>query len=90
LVNEIITNSFKHAFKGNKEGIIQLTASTFGNTATVEIKDNGVGLPENYKQLLSDTNSLGFELISILTQQINAEMEIENNGGATFKFTFAI
>lgn len=90
LVNEIITNSFKHAFKENKEGIIHLSASTSGNTASVEIKDNGIGLPANYKELLSNTNSLGFELISILTQQINAKMEIENTSGAAFKFTFAI
>lgn len=90
LVNEVITNSFKHAFKGNKSGMIQLSASTSGNTATVEIKDNGIGLPPNYKELLSNTNSLGFELISILTQQINAKMEIDNTSGAAFKFTFAI
>lgn len=90
LVNEVITNSFKHAFKGNKQGIIHLSASSSGNTATVAIKDNGIGLPANYKELLSSTNSLGFELISILTQQINAKMEIDNTGGAAFKFTFAI
>jgi two-component sensor histidine kinase len=47
-------------------------------------------LPANYKELLSNTNSLGFELISILTQQINAKMEIENTSGAEFKFTFPI
>lgn len=90
LVNEIITNSFKHAFKNKQEGVINFKAVTSGNLATIVISDNGNGLPANYKDLMEKANTLGFELISILTQQINAKLEIENNNGATFKISFTI
>lgn len=88
LVNEIMTNSYKHAFKKTKSGIIEVTNTVIGKHVTMIIKDNGSGLPANYKDILMKPSSLGFELIAILIEQIDAKMEIENEGGTTFKLSF--
>ncbi|MDZ4664094.1 MAG: sensor histidine kinase [Bacteroidota bacterium] len=95
LVNEIMTNAFKHAFKkthalpaGKKEGIIQVDANVSLKQVELTIKDNGVGLPDNYNDMMNKPSSLGFELIAILVEQIDAKLEIKNNDGACFVLNF--
>lgn len=88
LVNEIITNSFKHAFKGKENGTIHVKVAVMGNEIKISVKDNGIGLPKNYAQLLEEKQSLGFELIAILTEQINARLEINNNNGTEIGISF--
>lgn len=95
LVNEIMTNAFKHAFKetpaspaGRKNGIIDINANVSFNQVELTIKDNGVGLPENYNDLMNKPPSLGFELITILVDQIDAKLEIVNTNGTCFLIKF--
>lgn len=90
LVNEIITNSFKHAFDGRESGLIELIVNTSEKNVELIIKDNGIGLPKNYLELMKKPNSLGFELISILVEQLYAKLEINNSNGTEFKLTFSV
>lgn len=88
LVNEIMTNAFKHAFKKTKNGIIDINANVSLKHVELTIKDNGVGLPENYNEIMNKPTSLGFELIAILVDQIDAKMDIENTNGTCFVLNF--
>lgn len=88
LVNEIMTNSFKHAFKKTKSGMIDIENVISGNQVSLIIKDNGSGLPENVEKQLEKPSNLGFELIAILIQQIDATMKMENDKGAKFTISF--
>lgn len=88
LVNEIITNSFKHAFANMQSGRINISVKTIGKSVELIIKDNGKGLPENYLEMMKKSKSLGFELITILVEQLNAKLEIKNDNGAEFKLSF--
>lgn len=88
LVNEIMTNSFKHAFKKTKAGVIDITNEISGNQVNLIIKDNGSGFPQNFDKTLEKPNSLGFELIAILIKQIEATMKMENYNGARFTISF--
>jgi two-component sensor histidine kinase len=88
LVNEIITNAFKHAFKEKESGLIKVKVSIEGNNIKINVKDNGVGLPANYKDLLEEKQSLGFELIAILAEQINAHLSFKNNTGTEIEISF--
>lgn len=88
LVNEIMTNSFKHAFKKTGSGRINIINEISGNQVKLTIKDDGSGLPQNFEEILEKPSSLGFELIAILVQQIDATMKMENDGGACFKISF--
>jgi two-component sensor histidine kinase len=88
VVNEVITNSLKHAFSpdANKPSIrIKLTAH-FGLIA-VKIEDNGKGFPPNLER---NDLSLGLSLIESLAQQIDGSIHMSNNNGAVVKLTFPI
>lgn len=82
IVNEILTNCFKHAFPENKGGKILITTETQIQTLILKISDNGIGFD------VSKTNqvnkSLGLELIEILADQLNCQMDVLNNNGTTY------
>ena len=86
IVNELVTNSLKHAFPNSKSGEIDIQFHTQDDKYLLEVKDNGIGFPKdiNYK----NTNSLGLRLINSLTEQIDAEVEFDNTSGSSFKIIF--
>jgi PAS domain S-box-containing protein len=87
LINEVLTNSFKHAFDGSNDKKITLTANRNDNgTITLVIKDNGKGLPEGFD--MSRSTGLGLKLIDSLLTQLHGTVEVKNEGGAVFFFSF--
>lgn len=87
-VNEIITNSLKHAFPAGRCGqiSINLSADQTG-VATLLVCDDGVGLPDGLDPLR--VNSLGLQLVPLLADQIQGKLTIRGKPGAYFKLTFA-
>lgn len=86
LLNEILTNSYKHAFDEQKTGQISIYFKEHGNDLVFSIRDNGIGLPERHK--VQSTHSLGMTLIKTLAKQLKASTNIRNEDGAVFEFTF--
>lgn len=86
IINELVSNSMKHAFPGNKTGVISVKFSEEGDQCILEVKDNGIGFPPELE--LGKTNSLGLQLVTSLTQQIGGELELERSPGTTFRITF--
>ncbi|MEX2351814.1 MAG: PAS domain S-box protein [Balneolaceae bacterium] len=84
IVNEVVMNSLKHAFKGRSDGIINVRLSLNGKNLTLEIADNGIGFPEGVD--LPKSGSLGYQIISVLSQQLGAEKQYESGSGGT-RFT---
>ncbi|MDX2174060.1 MAG: sensor histidine kinase [Bacteroidota bacterium] len=82
LINEVLTNAYKHAFPNNENGTISV--SLFDNNANCKlvIADNGVGLPLEIKE--TETPSMGMELIQILAEQLDANLIIERELGTKF------
>ncbi len=76
LLNELITNSLKHAFLGRTDGRIQLAIHRVeGDHFDLLFTDDGVGMPLNK---LQDTgNTLGVSLIESLVEQLNGRMTVE-------------
>ncbi|HRW94040.1 MAG TPA: histidine kinase dimerization/phosphoacceptor domain -containing protein [Thermotogota bacterium] len=87
LVNELVTNSVKHAFEGRESGTITVSAFRHGHRATVCVKDDGVGLPEDPE---GRGNGFGLELVHILSRQLGGTLKIENDQGARFEVEFDI
>lgn|GEM_PF-1415384 len=87
IVNEILTNSIKYAFPGNKEGIISIQLSVTDESIFLKISDNGIGLPRELN--MKKIKSLGLKLIQILTDQIDGSLEIESDKGTSFAITFS-
>lgn len=86
ITNEIMSNSFKHAFNG-RDGIIDIVLKKMeDDTYSLKISDNGVGIPANFD--IDNIESLGLDIVSILSEQINAELRIFNQQGAHFEIVF--
>ncbi|MEQ9034266.1 MAG: histidine kinase dimerization/phosphoacceptor domain -containing protein [Gracilimonas sp.] len=83
LMNELITNSFKHAFNEQNEGKIFISFKEKGESIEVVYQDNGKGFD---KDIFEHSNTLGVTLIRTLIDQLNADYTIQSVEG--FKFTF--
>ena len=89
IINEMLTNSFKHAFPSNVgENELSIVLSlTKNGVFKLVYKDNGQGLPENFEIVNSST--LGIQLIEALASQINGKLKYYNNDGAVFEIVFS-
>jgi two-component sensor histidine kinase len=85
ILNEIITNSVKHAFKNTENPKIKISLSQKENRIYIKIHDNGVGFPTNF---LEDSSSMGVTILQTLCQQLEANLYSENNNGACIRFDF--
>ena len=85
MLNELLTNSYKHAFKGRDSGMIHLFIKKENNIYFFEYKDNGIGM-DNLNIL--DYKSLGMRLISRLSNQLNTQAVLKNDNGFTVSFSF--
>lgn len=79
LVNEVIVNSFKHAFPNYKEGTLRLKLDYDEPDLKLEIEDDGVGLPDDFD--IQQQDSLGMTLIQALANQLEGEISLSSNSG---------
>lgn len=89
IICELITNSFKHAFKERKDGeiIISLQTGDQPTSYILIVQDNGVGFKNGMNFLVE--GSLGSEIISALTEQLNGMLSIDTSEkGTTFTLNF--
>ncbi|MCC6398659.1 MAG: PAS domain S-box protein [Bacteroidetes bacterium] len=87
LINELVTNALKHAFPNGRTG--QITVSLRHERPgmlVLEVRDNGVGIPEDVRP--EETKSLGLHLVSLLTAQLQGELEIVRGEGTLFRVRF--
>ncbi|MCU0319111.1 MAG: sensor histidine kinase [Flavobacteriales bacterium] len=83
LINEVISNSLKYAFKGRKQGTILLHLDSDANGGlSLRIGDDGVGLPDRSKW--ERPNSLGMELIQTLAGQLGTVAELVPGPGTVY------
>ena len=83
VMNELISNSLKHAFPNGKEGTISLRGRDDGNLITIVVKDNGIGIPADFDW--KNTTSLGMRLIISLVDQLNGTIDMDTGEGTTFR-----
>ena len=89
IINELVTNSLKHAFKHGMSGEIVVDMKyRQDNKFVLTVKDNGLGLPSTL--MVEKPETLGFSLIQSLIRQLDAKLEIEINKGTEFSITFSI
>jgi two-component sensor histidine kinase len=86
LVNELITNAIKYAFPSKQDGEIYIELKEIDGYVHLKIEDNGIGLPKDFDFIKSDT--LGLQLVSTLTEQLDGEISVSNYGGTKYLITF--
>lgn len=84
IINELLTNSYKHAFPQGNKGVIVVSLTENAETFTIKVSDNGVGLPEDFDH--EESKTLGMELVFILVEQLDSKLIIENKNGSAFLF----
>ncbi|HKK49455.1 MAG TPA: sensor histidine kinase, partial [Alkalispirochaeta sp.] len=86
LVNELFTNSMKHAFHDRDEGRIRIALAATGEDFRLEYQDNGVG----FGPAAGDTagKSFGVTLIQALAEQLNATWSRNGPPGTHYSFQF--
>jgi PAS domain S-box-containing protein len=88
IINELISNSFKHAFPGNRPGNISVQLKKQDeDTIELVISDDGVGVQEGID--LTNTDTLGMQLFqTIAVDQLMGDIKIDTDNGLTFTIHF--
>jgi len=88
IINELMTNSLKHAFPGDRNGEIKVSAH-LNDEDMIELifSDNGVGIPSNID--FRNTQSFGLHLVTILVQdQLSGKIDLDRSRGTEFWIKF--
>jgi PAS domain S-box-containing protein len=101
IVNELVSNSLKHAFSGRDKGEIRIklcrekttecTDSIEGCKSTyfiLTVSDNGIGIPDNFN--VEDLDSLGMQLVTSLVDQLDGGFELKRDNGTEFTMRFMV
>jgi two-component sensor histidine kinase len=89
VVNEILSNAFKHAFKGRKEGKIEISAVQDNGQIRITVRDNGTGLPIDLD--ISRSTSLGLKLIRTLVEhQLKGTLTFKSRNGTEINIEFPV
>lgn len=88
IVNEVVTNSLKHAFAGRDSGTIKVRLTTHGEHACLTVADDGTGLPRGFRIDKADT--LGMQLVWSLTRQLDGESTLKTRKGTLFTIVFPV
>lgn len=79
ILNELISNSLKYAFKDIEEGEIKVSMKQKENELLLQVKDNGRGLPAGFD--ISKLQSFGFKVIRAFAQKLKAKLSIDGSHG---------
>jgi two-component sensor histidine kinase len=88
-INELVSNAIKYAFPDNRHGEILISLKTGEDKKYIlTVKDDGIGVPDNVQ--LSKSDTLGIQLVTLLTKQMNGDLRIwtEKDKGVEFIIKF--
>jgi two-component system, sensor histidine kinase PdtaS len=89
IINELVSNSLKHAFPENRRGEVSVSVRQVSpEELMIMVRDTGVGLPPDLD--IRKTSSLGLRLVTLLVGQINGSLELDSAPGATFLIRFPV
>jgi two-component sensor histidine kinase len=87
IVNELVTNSLKHAFPEGRKGEILVSLNAVGEEDfQLTVRDNGTGMPEHID--LQQPESLGLDLVVSLAKQLDGTVEFTTGNGTEFQVRF--
>ena len=89
LVNELVSNAFKHAFPGEREGTVKIELDrAAGDKLLLAIRDDGVGFPPDIDP--RNTETLGLQLVFDLARQLQGNITLDRTpgGGVSFRLLF--
>jgi PAS domain S-box-containing protein len=89
VVNEILSNAYKHAFKGRKHGKIEISALQENGQIRISIQDDGIGIPDTFDN--SRATTLGLKLIrTLIEHQLKGSVTINRQKGTEMIVEFPV
>ena len=89
IINELCSNAMKHAFQGRDQGVINISLLRLNdNQVELIVSDDGIGITEEFD--IENTNSLGLQLIQLLSEQINGTLDIHRRNPTMFVVKFDV
>ncbi len=85
VINELITNAFKHAFPEERGGRIVVRATQTERRVELSVEDDGVGLPAGAEKR---SGHIGLELVRALSRQLHADLKFETSQGTRVRLSF--
>ena len=85
ILNELITNAIKHAFKDRSEGTIHVMFNKNNTGFNFSVSDNGCGLPED---IGPGKGGFGMQLLDVFFRQLKSTVQIERFHGTRFIIEF--
>jgi PAS domain S-box-containing protein len=86
IINELISNSLRHAFPEKRKGKVYIKLRMNKNKVNLVVGDDGIGLPKNFD--IRNRQSLGLKLVIGLVNQLGGTINFDSNSGARFSITF--
>jgi two-component sensor histidine kinase len=86
ILNELVSNALKHAFRDGRRGWIQVRLKIEPRGYSLTVADNGTGLPLGVDG--GPSGSLGLQLVDMLARQLKATLTVGSVEGASFKLDF--
>ncbi len=87
IINELVTNSIKHAFADDKTGAISISFKRKDDgSINLAVSDNGEGFPADLE--IDNPKTLGIQLVNTLVKQLRGEIELVSGKGAFVKISF--
>lgn len=85
IVNELFTNSIKHAFGPDQAGEIIITIKRVANQIELKMSDTGPGMPAG---IMPGQTSFGMQLLDVFFKQLDAKVTIKNKNGTVYSILF--
>lgn len=86
IINELVTNSLKHAFPADEPGELTIKIEQDEDEYYLTIADNGIGLPPEVD--INNTATLGLLLVNSLVGQLEGELDVNRDQGTIFTISF--
>jgi PAS domain S-box-containing protein len=88
IIHELVSNALKYAFPDGQAGKIHIGLhANRPHQLTLTVRDNGVGLPADIQ--VTQTKTLGLQLVTMLSKQLEGTIELDRSNGTTFKIAFS-
>jgi PAS domain S-box-containing protein len=99
IVNELVSNTLKHAFPAGRTGTVRVILSYVPETsapngtldegsASLAVEDDGIGLPAGFD--VQEQESMGLYLVKILTRQLHGTIQVNQDGKTQFRVVFPL
>jgi PAS domain S-box-containing protein len=87
IVNELVSNALKYAFPQGRSGAVRVSMNKVGDEFDLEVRDDGVGLPDGLD--IETSSGLGLQLVSLLAGQLSGQFEVvERHAGTALSIRF--